>query len=281
MAIFLVLFAFACGAAKTGIVRHIGDDISLQLIIFAQFSLSALFTLPRIIASKGELLKVKNPPQVLARAVYGVAYWYSMFIAIDHLSLFDTSVLSNLAPIWVLVIAHFCLGRTFDKKLYIVAVVGFLGSVFVLKPTSGILNIGAIWGVASGIFLALTIISVKLLVHTERSDTINFYYYIIASLMMAPFVPRDLTSISQETIMLLILNAFFMVIHQYSMNKGLEIGNEAQLSILAYTSILFSLIIGFAIWKEVPDNSSIFGASIIVLSGIYASNSKSAKNELH
>lgn len=43
------------------------------------------------------------------------------------------------------------------------------------------------------------------------------------------------------------------------------------MSILAYSSVVFSLILSVVIWQEIPDNFSIIGAIIIILSGIYIS----------
>ena len=67
------------------------------------------------------------------RSLAGAAYWYFMFLSISYSSLFDTSTLINLCPIWVLIISSLFFDKiTIKNDIFFVAILGFIGSIFII-----------------------------------------------------------------------------------------------------------------------------------------------------
>ncbi|MCC8415970.1 MAG: EamA family transporter [Rickettsia endosymbiont of Gnoriste bilineata] len=92
----------------------------------------------------------------------------------------------------------------------------------------------------------------------------------MASLSMLPFLMNfAITQVSSKDWIMLLINALLMLLHQILLNKGLKIGLVTEISILAYSSVLFSLILTVVIWQEIPDIFSIVGAIIIISNRIY------------
>ncbi len=211
---------------------------------------------------------------LISRGLLGTAYWYCVFLSANYLSLFNVSVLTNLSPLWVLLITGIFIDKSINKELLFLAIIGFIGCLLVLKPSREIINLGAIFGLFSGIFMALTLISTKSLLKIENSDRVLVYYFGIASLSMLPFLMNfAITQVSSKDWIMLLINALLMLLHQILLNKGLKIGLVTEISILAYSSVLFSLILTVVIWQEIPDIFSIVGA-IIISNGIYSQEIK-------
>lgn len=267
-----ILSSFGLGAIKASIVKSLNSSIPISLVVFLQFFLCAIFFLPKVIRSRGQLIVSQRYCALITRGLLGTAYWYCMFSAVNYLSLFNVSTLTNLSPIWVLLITGIFIDKSIKNDLLFLAIIGFIGCLLILKPSVEIVNSGAIFGLLSGIFMALTIISLHNLLKTETSDRVLVYYFWISSLIMLPFlVDFNITQVSSKDWILLLINALLMLLHQILLNKGLEIGLATEMSILAYSSVVFSLILSVVIWREIPDSFSIIGAIIIISSGAYIS----------
>lgn len=56
---------------------------------------------------------------------------------------------------------------------------------------------------------------------------------------------------------------------QLLMTQALRIAPAAVLAPFDYTGLVFSVVYGFSFWGEVPDWVLLFGAAIVVASGLY------------
>ncbi|MDG1436477.1 MAG: DMT family transporter [Rickettsiaceae bacterium] len=269
-ATYYVLFAFALDGIKTAIVKSLNTNTPLSLVIFMQFFICAIYFCPRILKSRGQILIPNNLNVLIFRSLVGTAYWYFMFLAVSYLPLFNVSVLVNLSPIWVLIITSLFIDKSYAHGLFGITIIGFIGTLLILKPSMEIINIGIIFGLISGISMAITIILLKSSLKTENSDRILIYYFWISSIALLPLVVNsDIMHISIYDWMLIFINAILMLFHQISLNKGLELGLPTEMSILAYSSVLFSFILGVVFWHEIPDILSCIGGLIIMTTGIY------------
>ncbi len=265
-----ILGAFGLGSIKASIVKSLNSSTPISLVVFSQFFLCIIFFLPKVIRSRGRLIVSQHYYALISRGLLGTAYWYCVFLSVNYLSLFNASVLANLSPLWVLLITGIFIDKSINSELFFLAIIGFIGCLLILKPSTEIINLGTIIGLFSGIFMALTLISIKSLLKTENSDRILVYYFGVASLSMLPFLMNfAITQVSSKDWIMLSINALLMLLHQMLLNKGLAIGLATEMSILAYSSVLFSLILSIVIWQEIPDIFSIVGAIIIISSGIY------------
>lgn len=269
-AVLYILTAFGLGTIKTVLVKSMSSNTPISLVVFLQFFLCTIFCIPQIIKTRGQVLISHRIFKLITRGIVGIAYWYTMFLAVNYLSLFNLSTLINLSPLWVLVITNLSERTSINKNLFKIAVLGFTGCTLILKPSTEIFHVGAVFGLLSGIFMALTIVLTKNLLRTEKSHTVIIYYFCVASCSLFPLVIKsDLQCIPIYDWFLMSINAILMLMHQLFLNKGLSLGLSTELSILAYSNVLFSLILDLIIWQEVPDLISIIGAIMIVSSGTY------------
>ena len=63
--------------------------------------------------------------------------------------------------------------------------------------------------------------------------------------------------------------ACFGVIAQYSVTKAYAVASPSLIAPFEYTALIWSAILGYLIWGDVPDALAIGGALLIIGSGIY------------
>jgi drug/metabolite transporter (DMT)-like permease len=63
--------------------------------------------------------------------------------------------------------------------------------------------------------------------------------------------------------------AFFGVIAQFAVTKAYAIASPSLIAPFEYTALIWSAILGYLIWGDVPDAWAVAGAALIIGSGVY------------
>lgn len=269
LAILLVTTAFMLGSIQASMVKEASQYAPFFMVVFILYLFCFLCYVPLIIRTKMTILKTGRPILLIIRALAGLALWLGLYYSLKYIPLVDSTLLVNLAPAWVPIIAFAAFKTPIKTKVYLGIFIGFLGGAFILKPDQQIFEWGAIAAVFAGFFMAVTLVAIKELMRTENSSKIAIYYFLVNTLCLLPFAAKYWVTPSIFVLTLLLGNAFCMVIHMELLNRGFHLGSAAKLSILTYTGIIFSAILGWLFWREALGIWTIIGGLLICIGGIY------------
>lgn len=89
------------------------------------------------------------------------------------------------------------------------------------------------------------------------------------TLFAAVFLKEKLSKIQIPVLIIVFTGALLIIKPQFSLTGAYRYAPAAEVSIYDYTSIVFSAIIGFIIWSEIPDVLSIIGTLLIILAAVF------------
>ena len=210
----------------------------------------------------------KNRKYLVIRGVLGLLGVVCNFYAVTQMNLSDASMLFNLTPFFVTLFAIFFLGERIMKVEYISLIAAFIAVLLVIKPQ---FNMGIIGGVAGVVGAACAGGAYTLVSHINKKEnpvTIVFYFTFVSVILMTPFMVFNFVKPNMTELLLLILVGIFASVGQFMVTLAYKYGKPSEVAIYNYTSIVFAIIIGFAIWREVPDKWSILGSIILIGTGI-------------
>lgn len=256
------LFALAWAAIKT-----LGGRMPLFEVIFFRAILS-LVLLTGIMLWRKSSFKGKNHKLLLLRGLLGFGGIVCSFYAMIKMNLGNASILLNTFPLFVALIAPFLIGEKFRPINFLFVTIAFAGIILIIKPTQHIIHNVAMIGLMSGVFAALSVISVRKLTVTDNSSVITFYFTAVVSAASLPFVAKDFVFPARFDWLLLVFMALAVTIGQLLMTKAYSYAHAATISPFAYISVLLSYILGVIIWADVPDLLSIIGGVLIIISGV-------------
>jgi drug/metabolite transporter (DMT)-like permease len=72
-----------------------------------------------------------------------------------------------------------------------------------------------------------------------------------------------------ECLSLIVVVAFFGVIAQFAVTKAYAIASPSLIAPFEYAALIWSAILGYLIWGDVPDAWAVAGALLIIGSGVY------------
>lgn len=250
-------------------VRKLTADYDTFQVLFFRQLVFMLMLAPAIVKNMDILLKPNKIPLHILRILGAFTALYFGFITVSNIPFADATAVGFLQVLFVAIIARVALGEQVTGSRIFTIAVGFIGVMMVVRPTfedSQLIYI--LTGVVASLGAAVAVICVRKVAQSEPKITLMAYQALaIGFIALIPtlFLWRTPTV---EDFMLLLLVGIISSIAQYI---GISAYKWAQANIIAnveYVKIIYSLIIGMAIFAEVPDTWSIIGASVILASAL-------------
>jgi drug/metabolite transporter (DMT)-like permease len=254
---FLALFS-ACAKLASEVV-------SPFTILFFQNSICFLLNFSR---AWREGIKTNHLHLHLLRDVCGFASYFLFVLSIKHIPLANAVILSRSAPLWIPFVIWFWFKKKVPSYLWGSLIAGLIGLIFIVKPATTI-DVASFLALFSGIFLAVAMVAIRCLTHTEPCSRILFYYFLFGTLISFPGAVSEFPlACTTPVIFFLLATAIFFYLVQFLITKGFEKGKVSTLAPLAYTVVLFFAILDRIFWHKTVDIYSLFGIILIIIAGI-------------
>ncbi len=277
-------FSFAFDGAFAKVLSHDMDSVE---VVFFRNGLTMLFVALSIF--KLPIKQVGGKPWLLLfRAVIGFASMLVFFYNIAHIPLADAITFSRTAPIFTAILAFVFLKEKIGWKGWVAVFVGFIGIVFVMKPSGLMLSKTDVFGLCSGLGAALAYTSVRelnkvydtrviVLAFTSTGTIFPALFMVLSDYFHTPmfdFMLGHFVMPSGVAWLYIILMGFSGAIGQVYMTKAFATTKAGIVGAAGYSIIFFSLIIGIFLGDALPDFAGLFGILLVVLSGIIVAKEK-------
>lgn len=265
----IILSAF-CFACMNVCVRLAGDLPSVQKSFFRNL-VAAVFAAV-LIYKHHTCLKVEKAywPPLLLRCIFGTLGILCNFYAVDHLLVADASILNKLSPFFAILFSFLILKEKITPVQAVCVLVAFGGCLFVVKP--GFQNaalIPALIGVCGGLGAGIAYTMVRVLgTHGIKGPVIVFYFSAFSCISVLPWILKDYAPMSLRQLGTLLLAGLFAAGGQFSITAAYTYAPARKISIFDYSQIIFATILGFVLFKEIPDGYSFVGYALIILASL-------------
>lgn len=267
--LFIVLSAF-CFALMNVFVRLSGDLPSIQKSFFRNL-VALIFAVILLYRKKeGFSGKKENIPFLLIRAAAGTVGILCNFYAVDHLVLSDASMLNKMSPFFAILFSLFVLKEKIHLTQLGIVMGAFLGSLLILKPSgSSLVSVPAVIGLCGGMMAGLAYTYVRVLGNRgEQGPFVVAFFSGFSCLVTLPFLLFDYHAMSLTQIGTLLLAGLAAAGGQFSITAAYYNAPAREISVYDYSQILFSAVLGFVLFGQLPDLWSFVGYVIICLMAV-------------
>ena len=282
LGISITILGGLCFAIQDAGIKWLSAEIAVLQILFLR-SLFGLVFLGTSSAFSGEAIsfRVSRPWLLATRTGLNILSWILFFTSLKYLPLATAVALFFSFPLFLAIISVPLLGESVGIRRIIAIIVGFAGVLLITNPTEG-LSIPAVMMLGAALGWAIVASLTRILGEKENTTTLLFYTLLGFAVLLA--VPQYWLwrSIEFESYLMIVGVAFVGVIAQFSVTKAYAIASPSLIAPFEYTALIWSAILGYLIWNDIPDAYAIVGAFLIIGSGIYiihreALNSKLAR----
>ena len=268
LGILLTILAFLSVAIMSAFGKAASSSVSSGVLVFFQNSISLVLLLPWVIRDGLGNMKTKHLGLHFVRGISGMLSQYFMFVALSHIPLVDAVLLVNAAPLFIPIITWIWLRHGISGRLWLSLLIGFVGIVLIIQPASGVFNWATSLALIAGIFSAIALVTVGRLNTTESSIRILFYYFLISTILTVPLLLTKWAAPEPKAWIYLIGIGIAMALAQLLLVLAYEQASPSRVSPFNYSVVVFSGIIGWIIWNEVPNTLSILGTILVCVGGI-------------
>ncbi len=250
-------------------IKALGPAIGNFEIAFFRSLFGLCLMLPFCLRAGAARLATKRVGLHLGRAAAGVAAMLCGYYGYIHLPLADATAISFTKTLFMIVLAVLFLGETVQRRRWAATAAGFLGVLIMLRPGGEgpvFATLVALMGAAA---VSVGIVFVKKLSETETPVTILSYYGVLSTLATLPLALAAWTAPTSKQLALMALVAVLAVLGQFCAIRGYRSGEATALVPFGYSRLIFAAVVGFVLFREVPNLWSLAGATVIALSTLY------------
>ena len=237
--------------------------------ILAIRSLAALLVLAPAVWGAGgwRALRLREPGWHAVRIALVVAEVACFYWAVRDLPLADVMAIYLASPLFVAAFSAAFLGERVGKRRLAAILVGFAGVVVVLRPSAAIVSLPALAALGGSLVYALMMLITRRLRATPGLALITTQTAGVglAGLATLPFGWSPPSGLDLALIGLLGIVA---MLGHFSVNRAVALSPASVVVPFQYTSILWGIALGLAVWGDHPTPAALLGAALIVASGL-------------
>jgi drug/metabolite transporter (DMT)-like permease len=206
----------------------------------------------------------------LLRAVIGIAMLAMFAYGVRELSLAEAYSIFFVGPILITVLSVFVLKERVDARRWIAIAVGMGGVLVILRPTGdGLLTLGGLAVLGAAVFYAVSAVSGRILARTDRGEHMVFWLMLLMSVGASSLAAPGWVAVESSHLPLLAVLAVTGFLAQLAITEAFNHGEASVVAPFEYTALACGVAIDWLIWKTLPDQMTLFGAAIIIGSGLY------------
>jgi drug/metabolite transporter (DMT)-like permease len=216
-------------------------------------------------------LRLVNP-LVLSRTMFDGLAMVMFTTALIHMPLAELSAINLVSPLIITAAAVIFFAEEVGWRRWTAIIVGFIGTLIIIRPTPGAFNAWALLGVATAFAgVARDLITRKL--DPRMPSIVISFLAALGSMVIGPVMglfeewrPMALFDVG----MLAISAAFVASGHVLVVMAFRGTVDVAAIAPFRYTLLIWAGVCGYLAFGEVPDRFAILGSVLIVGSGLYA-----------
>ena len=276
----LLMLGF-CVVAPMGdaVAKILGQSIPLGQLLLVRFAVQAIILIPMVWATKlvwrmnGWVLKLAFLRTVLH--IFGIG---AMFTALQYLPLADAVAIAFVMPFIMLLLGKYILGEDVGVRRLIACIVGFIGTLLVVQPSFA--NVG--WPALLPMVVAVNFSFFMLITRQIAKETNPIGLQAVSGVMavgiMVPALAITagmgidaLTLIPPTGFEWSMLGAIGVLgtLAHLLMTWSLRYAPSATLAPMQYLEIPIATVIGFWVFKDLPNGLAAVGIAITIAAGVY------------
>ena len=270
-----------CIVAPIGdaIAKMLGTSVPLAQVVLIRFALQALILIPVVLATR-RLWRMRGRILALTflRTLLHILGIGAMFTALKYLPLADAVAIAFVMPFIMLILGKYVLNEEVGNRRLLACVVGFSGTLLVIKPS--FITVG--WPALLPVFVAINFSVFMLITRQIAKETDPIGLQAVSGVMaVAVMVPLiwiggwvNIAALdmivpnAQEWALLIAIGTLGTVAHLL-MTWSLRYAPSTTLAPMQYLEIPFATLLGFAIFHDLPDPLASLGILITIAAGLY------------
>ena len=268
--IVLGLSGYTAFSASDITIKWLTQHYSVPQVISINNGIGALVLLA-LASWLGGMSDLRDPRNIKIHALRAGVNLGISFLAVTSLSMFplaDVYVLLFTVPFFAALLAIPLYGEALTRNRFIAIIIGFGGVILAMRPGGAPFEPLMLMPLVAAVLIAVLFISGRSL-HNPSSFSLAFLPMAAAALVYLPFMLMDYTPVQMIHTPVFALGGLFAVAGFICVSQAFRMAPAGVVAPFFYIEMVWGVIFGYLIFKDVPDTFVLAGAAVVIASGIY------------
>ena len=271
-AIIFNLLAWVMLPIMDGFAKYLSADLPVLQITWARYFFTVVFILPiMFFFFKKYLIWTDKPKLQLIRGLILLTANISFFYSISVISLPKALTLAFVAPLVVTAFSPFFLGESVGYRRWTAVIIGFIGSLVVIRQGFVEINLASLAALGTGIMYGFYLIITRKLSTSDNPLLTLLLTGVVGAIIATTFMPFVWVSPTFNQWSMMAAIGLLACIGHLFIILSLKYADASKLAPFSYFEIVTNIIIAYYFFGDFPDSWTFLGLFIIVFSGIYIS----------
>tara|TARA_Y100000590_G_scaffold193802_1_gene220248 strand:+ start:836 stop:1678 length:843 start_codon:yes stop_codon:yes gene_type:complete len=272
-AIILNLSAWVILPFMDTIAKYLSSELSFFQITWARYFFTVFWTLPFMFFFFRKNLNWSENPKL--QILRGLTLFFAnicFFYSISVISMAKALTLAFVAPLVTTALSPVILGEKVGIRRWTAVIVGFIGSLVVIRPGFIEFNLATIAALGTGCLYGVYLIITRKLHTTDNPLLTLLITGIVGTTISTLLVPIVWINPSVSQWFLLGIMGIFACLGHLLLIYSLRYADASKLAPFGYFEIITTIILGYYFFGDFPNIWTFIGLFIIISSGIYIFN---------
>ncbi len=286
---FCVSFSLFLFSFQDMIIKSFSDKYSvLQIVCLRSLLAFTLLCIFGYFTQGLEVFKIRQPGFIFARGFFFFMAFTFYYIAYPVMPVADVVAVTFLAPVIVVLLSIVFLKENVSFKLWAAIIASFSGVLLVVGPSGQLKSLGTLLALSCAVTYAISSTVTRFITEGDRPITVAIYMMLILVVLSAltywlvltlnievginpslDFLVREWTWIIGKDGWLIIITALLASVGFYLHCRAYLIAPASHVSPFEYTYVLYAVVLAYAIFGEVPKQTTLLGLGILISSSLY------------
>ena len=280
-AILLTISASFFAVLMEALIRAAQYDSNVYTIGFLRFFFGLLIIFPYLVKNKFTTYKTRNLKFYIVRGLFNIPVMILGFGALVYIPFEQFKAMNFLSPIIVVLLSFLIFREKIYQYRILALIIGFLGTVIIIRPGYVEFNIGTIMVLVSLTFWSFIIILSKYVSKDDSPITMVSYQYTLMTFFALPLAIYFWETPSLYSILYVFIGAISGTILHLCLGLAYKYADLSVTQPIWFSGLIFGSGFGYFVFKEIPDLWTWIGG-IVVFSSVliitYNERNKDQKN---
>ncbi|MET0744931.1 MAG: DMT family transporter [Microvirga sp.] len=272
IALLVAAFAcFSCSDAASKLLTQTLPALEVAWIRFGVFVL-VMTVLAAITGSSRKAFRSRRPGLQIIRAlgVFGSTAFFIM--GLRYLPMAEATAITFVSPVYVTALSIPLLGETVGIRRWAAVFAGLVGVLIVVRPGTSAFDPSAFFPITSSLFWAVTLIVTRKMSGADGPLVALTYAAYVGFAATSLLVPFEWVTPGWHEIGIGLVTGVAATAAQWLVVLAFQHARASVLAPFSYSQMIWSTLLGFVIFGNLPDGWTIVGAVIIIASGLYTAH---------
>jgi len=262
------------------VAKHLGrQGVPVLQIVWARVFFGTLITFPFALRLAGPRGLLPNMPVMHGvRALFLVSATGFFFWGLHYLSIAGCLSIFFVQPLIVTLLSPLVLGETVGLRRWMAVIIGFIGTLIIIRPGLQDFNPGVLLALAAGASLAVYMLLTRKIAGSAHAMVTTYYTSLMGTILLSALVVvlwKEITPVQWALFLVLAIIAnggHYLIVRAYDYSEA------SLLAPLAYTEMIMATAVGWWFFGDFPDFWTFVGVGILIACAIYISVREQAHN---